>query len=78
MTSTWITERCPQVLSRLVGPHRRTSPPRLVVRATVASIVMVAVVLSAVFAGVTYNIRERVRAAVSERLEAGQRMLSEL
>jgi putative nucleotidyltransferase with HDIG domain len=39
---------------------------------------MVAVVLSAVFAGVTYNIRERVRAAVAERLEAGQRMLSEL
>ena len=79
MTTAWITERCPQVLSRLVGPRwRRTSPPRLVVRATVASIVMVAVVLSAVFAGVTYNIRDRVRAAVAERLEAGQRVLSEL
>jgi HD-GYP domain-containing protein (c-di-GMP phosphodiesterase class II) len=39
---------------------------------------MVAVVLSAVFAGVTINVRARVRDAVAERLEAGQRMLSEL
>lgn len=39
---------------------------------------MVAVVLSAVFAGVTLHIRARVRAAVAERLEAGQHMLSEL
>ena len=71
-----ITERYSRLLSRLAGP--RSSPPRLVVRATIASMVMVAVVLSAVFAGVALNVRSRVRAAVAERLEAGQRMLSEL
>jgi putative nucleotidyltransferase with HDIG domain len=76
MNPARITERCAQLLSRLAGP--RSSPPRLVVRATIASMAMVAVVLSTVFAGVTLNVRARVRAAVAERLEAGQRMLSEL
>jgi putative nucleotidyltransferase with HDIG domain len=56
----------------------RTSPPRFVVRATVATLVMVAGVLTAVFVGVTLNVRDRVRGAVAEKLEAGQRMLSEL
>jgi HD-GYP domain-containing protein (c-di-GMP phosphodiesterase class II) len=39
---------------------------------------MVATVLSAVFVGVAFNVRDRVRAAVMEKLEAGQRTLSEL
>ena len=39
---------------------------------------MVAGVLTAVFVGVTLNVRERVRGAVADKLEAGQRMLSAL
>ena len=39
---------------------------------------MVAGVLTAVFVGVALNIRERVRGSVADKLEAGQRMLSEL
>ena len=39
--------------------------------------VMVVVVLSAVFVGMAFNVRARVRAAVAERLEAGQRVLAE-
>jgi putative nucleotidyltransferase with HDIG domain len=39
---------------------------------------MVATVLTAVFVGVAINIRERVRAAVTDKLEASQRTLSEL
>ncbi len=39
---------------------------------------MVAGVLSAVFVGFALNVRERVRDAVSDKLEAGQRMLSAL
>jgi putative nucleotidyltransferase with HDIG domain len=76
MDSARITERLTRVLTRSV--HSRTSPPRLVVRATIASLIMVVVVLGAVFTGVTLNVRARVRAAVSEKLVAGQRMLSEL
>jgi len=56
----------------------RSAPPRFVVRTTVATLVMVAGVLTAVFVGVTINVRDRVRGAVSEKLEAGQRMLSAL
>jgi putative nucleotidyltransferase with HDIG domain len=56
----------------------RSLPPRFVVRTTVATLVMVAGVLTAVFVGFTINVRERVRAAVSDKLEAGQRMLSAL
>jgi putative nucleotidyltransferase with HDIG domain len=56
--------------------HR--SPPRFVVRTTVATLVTVAGVLSAVFVGFTINARARVRDAVSDKLEAGQRMLSAL
>jgi putative nucleotidyltransferase with HDIG domain len=55
-----------------------SAPPRFVVRTTVASLVMVASVLTAVFIGFTLNMRERVRGAVADKLEIGQRMLSAL
>ena len=57
---------------------RRSAPPRFVVRTTLATLTMVAVVLTAVFATMTFNVRQRVRGVVSEKLEAGQRMLSAL
>jgi hypothetical protein len=57
---------------------RQPGPPRFVVRTTVATLTMVAVVLTAVFATMAYNVRQRVRSVVSEKLEAGQRMLSAL
>jgi putative nucleotidyltransferase with HDIG domain len=60
---------------RSLRPQR---PPRFVVRATFAALVMVAGVLTAVFVGFTFNLRERVRGAVAERLEVGQRMLAAL
>jgi len=53
-------------------------PRRFVVRTTIATLAMVATVLTAVFAGVAFTVRERVRAAVGEKLEAGQRTLAEL
>ena len=56
----------------------RSAPPRFVVRTTVATLIMVAGVLTAVFVGVTFDVRERVRSAVMDKLEAGQRMLSAL
>ncbi len=56
----------------------RSSPPRFVVRTAIATLTMVVFVLSAVFIGVTLNIRERVRNHVADKLEAGQRMLSAL
>ncbi len=56
----------------------RSVPPRFVVRTTVATLVMVAGVLTAVFVGVTLDVRERVYDAVTDKLEAGQRMLSAL
>jgi putative nucleotidyltransferase with HDIG domain len=56
----------------------KSTPPRFVVRTTVATLVMVAGVLTAVFVGVAINVRDRVRGAVADKLEAGQRMLSEL
>jgi putative nucleotidyltransferase with HDIG domain len=56
----------------------RSSPPRFVVRTTIATLTMVVFVLSAVFIGVTLNVRERVRSQVADKLEAGQRMLSAL
>ena len=57
---------------------RSGSPRRFVVRTTIATLAMVATVLSAVFVGVAFSVRERVRAVVMERLDAGQRTLSEL
>jgi len=56
----------------------RTAPPRFVARTTVAILIMVAGVLTAVFMGVAIDVRERVRGAVREKLDAGQRMLSAL
>ena len=56
----------------------RSTPPRFVVRTTVATLIMVAGVLTAVFVGFALNVRERVRGAVTDKLEAGQRMLSAL
>jgi putative nucleotidyltransferase with HDIG domain len=56
----------------------RPTPPRFVVKTTVATLIMVAGVLTAVFVGVAVNVRERVRGAVADKLEAGQRMLAEL
>ena len=56
----------------------RRAPPRFVVRTTVATLVMVAGVLTAVFVGVTFDVRDRVHGAVMDKLEAGQRMLSAL
>ena len=53
-------------------------PPRFVVRATVATMIMVGFLLSAVFIVVMLDVRDRVRGAVSERLVASQRMLSAL
>ena len=47
------------------------TPPRFVVRTTVATAgIMVAGVLTAVFVGFALNVRERVRDAVSDKLEA--------
>ncbi|HET7221371.1 MAG TPA: HD domain-containing phosphohydrolase [Vicinamibacterales bacterium] len=57
---------------------RRGGPRRFIVRTTIATLAMVATVLTAVFAGVAYTVRERVRSAVGEKLEAGQRTLAEL
>jgi hypothetical protein len=56
----------------------RSTPPRFVVRTTVATLIMVAGVLSAVFVAFALQVRERVHDAVSDKLEAGQRMLSAL
>ena len=56
----------------------RSTPPRFVVRTTVATLIMVAGVLTCVFVAFTLHVRERVRDAVSDKLEAGQRMLSAL
>jgi hypothetical protein len=56
----------------------RNAPPRFVVRTTIATLIMVAGVLTAVFVGVTFDVRERVHGAVMDKLEAGQRMLMAL
>jgi putative nucleotidyltransferase with HDIG domain len=56
----------------------RNAPPRLVVRATVANLMMAGFLLSAVFIVVALDVRERVRGAVTERLDASQRMLTAL
>jgi len=57
---------------------RPSSPPRLVVRTSVATLATVAVLLSAVFVVVTLDVRERVRAEVTDKLEARLRVLSAL
>jgi len=57
---------------------RPSSPPRLVVRTSVATLATVAVLLSAVFVVVTLDVRERVRTEVTDKLEARLRVLSAL
>jgi putative nucleotidyltransferase with HDIG domain len=52
------------------------SPPRLVVRTLATTFVTTALVLAAVFAAVLYDVRDRVRRAVAERLDVGQRVFS--
>ena len=57
---------------------KRRTPPRLVVRATVATFSVVALVLSSALLALGVNLRDHVRANVVEKLAAGQRMLSAL
>ena len=49
----------------------RSAPPRFVVRTTVATLIMVAGVLTAVFVGFTFDVRERVHRPVMDKLEGG-------
>jgi putative nucleotidyltransferase with HDIG domain len=57
---------------------RRTSPPRLVIRTTIATFAVVAFVLTAVLAMIAIQGTGYVRSTVSDKLAAGQRMLSEV
>jgi putative nucleotidyltransferase with HDIG domain len=57
---------------------RLSAPPRLVVRTSVITLATVAVLLSAVFTVVIVDVRERVRAQVTDKLEARLRVLSAL
>jgi putative nucleotidyltransferase with HDIG domain len=61
-----------------VTRFRRTGPPRLVVRTTLATFAVVAFVLSAVLLMIAVQGRSYVRATVADKLAAGQRMLSAL
>jgi putative nucleotidyltransferase with HDIG domain len=54
------------------------SPPRLVVRTTLGTFAVVAFVLSAVLGGIAIEGSRYVRSTVSDKLAAGQRMLSAL
>jgi putative nucleotidyltransferase with HDIG domain len=56
----------------------RGGPPRFVVRTTVATLAMVACLLSAVLLTVLVETHARVRESVSEKLDAGRRMLAAL
>src|SRR5688572_6888290 len=53
----------------------RRTPPRLVVRTTVTTFAVVALVLTAALLALALTIREHVRGSVADRLAAGQRML---
>ena len=57
---------------------KSSAPPRLVVRTTLAMFAVVAFVLCAVFMLIAVQGRQYVRAAVADKLEAGQRMLAAL
>ena len=57
---------------------RRTAPPRLVVRTTLGTFAVVAFVLSAVLGVIAIQGSGYVRSTVSDKLAAGQRMLSAL
>jgi putative nucleotidyltransferase with HDIG domain len=56
----------------------RTTPPRLVVRTSIGMFSVVALLVSAVLALIAFQGRSYVRATVIEKLDAGQRMLSEI
>lgn len=56
----------------------RSLPPRFVVRTTIAMFGVVAFVLSAVLVVLGLNVRDNVRGTVSEKLKAGQLVLSAL
>src|SRR5262245_53274846 len=53
-------------------------PPRLVARALLASFLMVALILGAVFVLFSLEVRQRVRLAVAENLDAGQRVYAQV
>jgi putative nucleotidyltransferase with HDIG domain len=57
---------------------RRRTPPQFVVRTTIATLTVVACLLASVLLTVLFDTRARVRASVSEKLDAGQRMLAAL
>ena len=56
----------------------QAAPPRLVVRTSIAILATVAVLLSGLFVALILDVRDRVRAEVLAKLEAGHRMLSAL
>jgi putative nucleotidyltransferase with HDIG domain len=51
-------------------------PPRLVARALVASFLTVALILIAVFVMISFDVRQRVRQAVADNLDAGQQLFA--
>jgi putative nucleotidyltransferase with HDIG domain len=55
-----------------------TGPPRFVTRTLIATLAMIAFVLTAVFVVVTLTVRDHVRRSVVEKLETGQRLLATL
>src|SRR5688572_27995596 len=56
----------------------RAAPPRFVTRTLIATLAMVAFVLSAVLIVVTLTVRDHVRQSVIEKLETGQRLIATL
>jgi putative nucleotidyltransferase with HDIG domain len=57
---------------------RRSSPPRLVTRALIASFATVAVILLAVFALISIDVQQRTRASVATNLDAGQQVAARI
>src|SRR5919108_707000 len=57
---------------------KRADPPRFVTRTLIATLAMVAFVLSAVLIVVTLTVRDHVRQSVIEKLETGQRLIATL
>ncbi len=58
--------------------RRRRDPPRLIVRTLGATFLTVAAVLAAIFLVLTFETRDRVRRAVADNLDAGQRIFATL
>jgi putative nucleotidyltransferase with HDIG domain len=57
---------------------KRSTPPRFVIRTLLATLAMVAFVLTAVLLVVTFIVRDQVRRSVVEKLATGQRLLATL